>query len=157
MNAPARHTANGFSLVELMVALFVMGLLAAVAVLTLGSSDATLRNDAERFAARTQAARDQAVVGGAPVAVTVGGAGYYFQRRTGGQWAPLDQQNAAPTAWSEGTAVAVSGGDGRSVRLVFDQVGLASEDMSIVLRRGEGQAVVKVGRDGAVRIDGPAR
>ena len=50
--APAKRR-NGFSLVEMMVVLFVMGLLAAAVVLTLPGDGRALREEGERFAART--------------------------------------------------------------------------------------------------------
>jgi general secretion pathway protein H len=66
---------SGFSLVELMVVLFVLGLLATVAVLSIPGDSRVLRDEAERFAARTVAARDEAISGGRPVALVVSRAG----------------------------------------------------------------------------------
>ena len=43
---------NGFSLVEMMVVVFIMGLLATAVVMTLPGSERKLRDEAERFAAR---------------------------------------------------------------------------------------------------------
>ena len=47
----------------MMVVLFVMGLLAGVVVLSLPGDQRVLREEAERFAARTVAARDEAISG----------------------------------------------------------------------------------------------
>jgi prepilin-type N-terminal cleavage/methylation domain-containing protein len=56
--APSIGRRSGFSLVEMLVVLFVIGLLASVVVLSMPGDERILRNEAERFAARTIAARD---------------------------------------------------------------------------------------------------
>ncbi|MEO0032207.1 MAG: type secretion system protein GspH [Pseudomonadota bacterium] len=139
---------DGFSLVEMMVVLFVMGLLAGVAVMTMPGDERTLRTDAERMAARTIAARDDAIVAAVPVALVVGSAGYYFEQRTDGQWRPLPGFDL--TGWARGTQASV--GQGRS-RIVFDSLGLASSEATVRLARGTAHAVVRIGRDGQVRLD----
>ncbi|MET0251391.1 MAG: GspH/FimT family pseudopilin [Novosphingobium sp.] len=149
-----RPPANGFSLVELMVVLFIMGLLAATVVLALPPGEASLRRDAERFAARTAAARDQAVIGARPVALVVGSAGYYFEARAGGGWQPLDQAGLVP--WGEGVSASIGAaarGDSQRERLVFDPVGLASGDAAVRLSRGGRAMTVRIARDGTVRLD----
>ena len=55
-------------MIELMVVLFVMALLAGAAVLALPGDDRALRHEAERFAVRASAARDEAITAGVPVA-----------------------------------------------------------------------------------------
>ena len=104
-----QYSQAGFSLVELMVVLFVMGLLAGVVVLSLPGDSKVLREEAERFAARTVAARDEAISGARPVAVVVGRAGYYFEQRRDGGWQPLDPGQFGLVAWKEGTAASVAG------------------------------------------------
>ncbi|OYW47444.1 MAG: type II secretion system protein GspH [Novosphingobium sp. 12-63-9] len=144
---------NGFSLVEIMVVLLVMGLLATVAVLSMPGDEARLRNEAERLAARTMAARDEAITGAAPVALVLGNAGYYFERRVDGAWQPVPGRGFDLTAWNDGTSAAVAGRSARS-RIVFDSLGLASSDAAVRLARGKGGLTVRIARDGRVRIDG---
>ncbi|MDF8334862.1 GspH/FimT family pseudopilin [Novosphingobium cyanobacteriorum] len=148
MNAAIHLRRNGFSLVEMMVVLFVMGLLAAVVVMTLPGDEAALRNEAERMAARTVAARDQAIATASPVSLVVGDAGYYFERRDDGRWLPLSGFEL--TAWSKGTQAAV--GEGRT-RLVFDSLGLASADATVRLARDDRRLAVHIARNGQVRLD----
>ena len=152
---------GGFSLVELLVVVFVMGLLAGAVVLSLPGDSRVLRDEAERFAARTVAARDEAISGARPVALVVGTAGYYFEARTDRSWQPLDPSRFGLVAWKDGTEASVAGGAGEGAtpgaaerqRLVFDPVGLASSEGRIALRRGSGTQLVRIARDGTVRLD----
>ena len=152
---------GGFSLVELLVVVFVMGLLAGAVVLSLPGDARVLRDEAERFAARTVAARDEAITGARPVALVVGTAGYYFEARTDRSWQPLDPTRFGAVSWQEGTSASVIGGSGEGAtpgaaerqRLVFDPVGLASSEGRIALRRGSGTQSVRIARDGTVRLD----
>lgn len=139
---------NGFSLVEMMVVLLVMGLLATVAVLTIPGGERKLRNQAERFAARTLAARDEAIVGARPVSLVVSERGYYFERRSDGQWQQLPGKGFELTAWDDGVSVST----GRQ-RVVFDSLGLASSDATVRLTRDGSALVVHLRRDGKVRLD----
>lgn len=138
-----------------------MGLLAGAATLALPDEGRALRGEAERFAARTVAARDEAIAGARPVALVVGSAGYYFERRIDGGWQPLDPGRFGVVGWQPGTAAAVSGaaaapaagsGAGRQ-RLVFDPVGLASSEARVRLAHGGRAFLVRVARDGSVRVD----
>jgi len=155
--APARRPVrNGFSLVELMVVLFVIALMAGAAVLSMPSGNGDLRREAERFAARTLAARDEAIATSAPVAAVVGPAGYYFERRVDGRWAPLDGTLAA-SDWEDGTVARVEAqADGAANRrLVFDPLGLASEDLQLALSHDGNAMVVTVRRNGEVAVSAP--
>ena len=165
--SPPPNLRNGFSLVEMMVVLFVMGLLAGVVVLSLPGDARVLREEAERFAARTVAARDEAISGARPVAVVVGKAGYYFEQRRDGGWQPLDPGRFGLVAWKDGTAASVAGAPAARTgatgpqpgaaserqRLVFDPVGLAGSEAKVRLARGKDALAVSVARDGTVKLD----
>ena len=143
-----RPKRNGFSLVEMMVVLMVMGLLAGVAVLTLPGDERKLRGEAERFAARTLAARDVAIVGARPISVVVSAQGYYFERRSDGRWQALPGRGFDLTPWDNATTVST----GRQ-RIVFDSLGLASSEAAVRLDRGNQALVVQIRRDGKVTLD----
>ena len=81
---------NGFTLIELMVVLFIIGLVAGAVVLSLPGDSAALSEDADRFAARVAAARDEAVVSARPIAVWIAPSGYGFDTRQDRQWVPLN-------------------------------------------------------------------
>ncbi len=155
---PAPAGERGFSLVEMLIVLFVMALLAGIAVLGFPDDRAALRRGAERFAARTLAARDEAIVTGAPVAVIVGPAGYYFERRLGGRWQPLDGRALAASEWPDGASAALAlggaagGGAPGNARLVFDPLGLAGDEARISLSRGDEGIAVRIARDGSVTV-----
>ena len=161
MSRPPHVLRNGFSLVELMVVLFVMGLLAGVVVLSLPGDERALRDEAERFAARTVAARDEAISGARPVALVVGNAGYYFEQRRDAGWQPLDPGRFGLVGWKPGTAASVAGGAAEAAsangperqRVVFDPVGLASSEARVRIARGSAALAVSVARDGSVRVD----
>jgi general secretion pathway protein H len=143
-----RPKRNGFSLVEMMVVLMVMGLLAGVAVLTLPGDERKLRGEAERFAARTLAARDEAIIGARPISVVVSEQGYYFERRSDGRWQALPGRGFDLMPWDNATTVSA----GRQ-RIVFDSLGLASSDAAVRLGRGDKALVVQIRRDGKVTLD----
>ena len=78
----------GFSLIELMVVIIIMGLMASVVVLNLPSNKQTLRDDSEVIAARLQLAAQEAILTGNIVGLTMDQTGYGFLRRIRGQWTP---------------------------------------------------------------------
>jgi general secretion pathway protein H len=126
---------NGFTLVELMVVIVIIGLATAAVVLTLPERGGSLAAEAERFAARAKAARDDAILDSRPASVAVGPGGYDIARRRG----------AVHYDWVEGTRAELSG------RIRFDPTGLA-EPAHLNLRRGDRRAAVDIGEDGNVRV-----
>ena len=97
------------------------------------------RAEAERFAARTKAARDNAILDSRAATVAIGPGGYDVSRRS----------EAAHYDWVAGTEPALSGG--REGRIRFTATGLA-DPARIVLRRGGRLVAIDVGGDGNVRI-----
>src|SRR6185369_7996908 len=133
-----RVEAGGFTLVELMVVLVIIGLASAAVILTLPERGGSLAAEAARFAARAKAARDDAIIGSRAAAVAIGPAGYEVIRR--GETTHYD--------WVSGTEPALTGG--REGRIRFGATGLA-DPAHIVLRRGRRLVAIDVGEDGNVR------
>ena len=142
--AESRKRTKGFTLVELMVVIVIIGLAAAVVVLAMPGEGGSLRAEAVRFAARAKAARDAAILDSRTVAVSIGRGGYEVARREGGGW-----RVEARYGWAERTAPEIGGAQSGTIR--FDATGLA-EPATIVLRRGERAAAVDIGSDGGVHV-----
>lgn len=135
---------QGFTLVELMVVIFIIGLAAAAVVLAMPEQGGSVRSEAVRFAARAKAARDQAILESRTVAVQVGQSGYDVARREGGAW-----RTEAHYDWVAATTPEIAGAGSGSVR--FDATGLA-EPAFVTLRRGDSRAVIEIGGDGGVHV-----
>ena len=135
---------QGFTLVELMVVLFIIALAATAVVLAMPEPGGSVESEAVRFAARTNAARDRAILESRPAAVEVGRGGYEVARRVGGAW-----RTEARYDWVDGTTPEIAAAGSGSIR--FDSIGLA-EPAFVVLRRGGRSATVEISGDGGVHV-----
>lgn len=135
-----RSAEHGFTLVELMVVIVIIGLAAAAVVLVWPEPGGEVRSEAVRFAARVKAARDRAILESRSVAVTIGPGGYEVARRREASW-----QTMAHYDWAERTRP----GAGATIR--FDSTGLA-EPALVTLQRGDRQALVEIGGDGGIHV-----
>ena len=129
----------GFTLVELMVVIVIIGLAASVVVLSMPEPGGGVAAEAERFAARAKAARDQAIVEARPAMIQTDRSGYQVARRVRGAW-----QAGERVDWERGTQA-----EGGATR--FDATGLARPAM-LVLARGGRQASVEIRGDGTVHV-----
>ncbi|MET0239403.1 MAG: GspH/FimT family pseudopilin [Sphingobium sp.] len=144
----SRRGERGFTLVELMVVLVIIGLMSGAVLMTMGSLGGGPSDDADRFAGRVRAARDRAVVLARPVALWVSPTGYGFEERLDGRWVPLDVKPLTNTDWRAGTRA--KAGEQASVRLWFDTIGRADQPMAFTLS-GNGRTLsLSVGLDGKV-------
>ncbi len=140
---------SGFTLVELLIVMTILGLVSAVVVLALPDARGSLVEEAERFAARAHAAQERAITDARPIAIRVTSAGYGFDRRERGEWKPMGQEPFADRAWSEGTRAGI--GPETAQRVVFDTTG-AADPMRLLLAREEEQVLVEIGADGKARV-----
>ena len=123
----------------MMVVLVILGLAAAAVVLAVPEPGGSVQAEAERFAARAKAARDNAIVEARAAAIDVESAGYVLSRRADGEW-----RETARHEWARGTEA--EGG-----RTRFDTTGLA-DPLYETLRRGERRAAVEIRGDGTIHV-----
>ena len=134
----------GFTLIELIVVIVIIGLLAAAAVLAIPEPDGGLQIEAERFAARAKAAQEAALIDSRATSLQVGPGGYAIARSRNGAW-----QEVGRFTWAEGTQPDL--GAGQQMRSVFDATGTA-DPLEVTLRRGERRVRIEIGGDGEINI-----
>ena len=148
---PLRRSAeHGFTLVELMVVIAIIAVTTAVVMFAIPDPRGRLISDAEKFAARTLAARDDAILQSRDTRVWVTSAGYGVERRRQGKWVPLSDKPFKQASWSEGTG-AITGNAGRA-QITFDATGAAASPVTVTLVRDSERATVTVAGNGAVRV-----
>lgn len=148
-----RERESGFTLVELMIVVTIIGLASAAVIWSLPDPRGRLLDEANRFAVRTCAAHDLAVVNAQSVSMWVSPGGYGFDQRERGAWVPIVQRPLKVTPWSKGTQALPVAGAGRD-RVLFDSTGLADRPLDVTLVRDAERVTVHVGAGGEVKVGG---
>lgn len=160
----------GFSLVETLVVIVIIGLLASVVVLTMGQGGG-LRADARALAARVKLLSQESVIEGVSTGVLFTNEGYAFYGLKAGKWSELTGERVfARQAWRKGVTAeitraanaadkgAVGEAQGRTKKivptLVFDPTGVATP-FKISLRAEGESFIVASDEKGGVSVHEP--
>lgn len=146
----------GFTLVEAMTALMIVGLMAGAVVLMAPGRDDVAREAADQLAARLMQASDESVLADKPIALVISNEGYGFMRLEENGWLRLQETGALSyRAWPrdaegrvESSAFAQDEEDGRVA--VFDPLGGATPARIVVTANG---AAWRVAVDGVGDVD----
>ncbi|MHA3840777.1 GspH/FimT family pseudopilin [Sphingomonas aestuarii] len=138
---------QGFTLVELMVVLVLIGLAASVVMLAARGPDAAAGDEAARLALRIAGARDRAIVDGRSTRVEFVADGYRFAQRSGGEWVTVTDRGLRATTLPSGVTLGAS-----RAMLGFDSGGLPDAPVDVVLRADEARVTVRVDAAGGVDV-----
>ncbi|MDF0534573.1 type II secretion system minor pseudopilin GspH [Shewanella yunxiaonensis] len=86
---------QGFTLLEVMLVILLMGLMAAAVTLSIGGGDQQqqLKREAQRFISVTEAVADEAVLSGQFVGIVVDKNAYHYVIYIDDKWQPLQRDN----------------------------------------------------------------
>ena len=142
----------GFTLVELMVVLFIVGLMGAAVMLTAPGEVDVLTRDADTLATRLVQAQEEAILGTRAIQVVVDAAGHRVERQDFDRWEALDEAPFQAVAWTPGTAPAFDGAAER-VTFRFDESG-GARVAAVALQRDGQRTRVGVGDDARIHVEG---
>lgn len=137
---------RGFTLVELMIVLAIIGLAATAVILTAPDPRPTAATAADRLVVRLANARAEAILTGRPVALRLAADGSAAVAATRvGAWAPLEGPGLAAEAWPEGVTPRL---EAEATRVIFDPTGLTDRQVLTLQDDRGGRAVVVVAATG---------
>jgi general secretion pathway protein H len=135
---PAARRARGFTLLELVVVLALIGIILGFARLSLGDGGASARleHDARTLAAALRLAQEEAVLDEREFGLRLGADGYAFMRLVDRHWRPLKDAQALRTRYLEGERHLTLRIDGQAVPLP-DALQQADRPQVFLLSSGE--------------------
>jgi len=140
-----RRRVAGFTLIELMVAILIAGILMTVVGLSVRGSDRSLQFEADRVGQLLALAREEAQVRGARIRFEADGSGYRFVIRRQGRWVPiLDDRDLRAREWAGPTTVGLQRADGRQV-IEFGRDAVDSPFVLVLARDGREHRILANG------------
>ena len=152
LSAPAKRKLQrkrqrelGFTLIELMVVIAIIGFMAGAVVLSIPDPRGSLIGEVERFAAKAQAVRDEAVMTARATQIETSKEGYQFAQRKDGEWAEFQVKPLIKAGWQDGTSA-------NAAVVAFDPLGLPDQPDAIIFTRDGTKVTLFISADGAFRI-----
>jgi len=131
----ACRSESGFTLVEILMVVFIIGLASGIVIMSLPERASGLQQDAIILQRDVDALASRAVLTGVPHALTFQGRSYEGLTRQSGQWVAL---RGVARELSAGIALRIEGaGAGNTARIVFDPTGAPSGAKLSLSARGE--------------------
>ena len=137
---------EGFTLIEMMVVMVIIALASAAVMFAIPDPRGRVIDEAERFAARTLAARDDAIVQSRDTRVVITAMGYSVERRRRGAWTAMTDKPFRAATWTEGTGVS------DPQQIMFDATGTPASPATVTLVRDDTRATVTVSGNGDIRV-----
>lgn len=132
---------RGFTLLEILVAMTIAGVLMAAVGLSIRSADRGLQTDSQRIALLLSLAREEAQIRGAPIRFEANADEFRFVIRRGQQWVPiLDDRDLRARQWTDETKLVLRREDGLEV-IEFGRDLVDSPFELLMSRDGESQTV----------------
>ncbi len=146
----AAERTRGFTLLELLVAIVIAGVMVGIVSLSIGSFDRGLRFEAERVAQLLMLAREEAQLRGKPIRFEADDERYGFSLWRERRWRTLvDDHDLRERAWERPTAIRLERADGgRQIEFGRDQV-----DTPFVLRLRRSGEEIAIVSDGLGRFE----
>jgi general secretion pathway protein H len=140
-----RRRVAGFTLIELMVAILIAGILMTVVGLSVRGSDRSLQFEADRVGQLLALAREEAQVRGARIRFEADASEYRFLIRRQGKWVLiLDDRDLRPREWAGPTTLSLQRGDGRRV-IEFGRDAVDSPFVLVLTRDGREHRILANG------------
>jgi len=141
---------NGFTLIEVMVVLVIVGIASAAVVLMLPNPGGRVHDAGEKLAARALAVRDDAILAGRSTRMVIDTTGYSAERRIAGRWQAYGGKGFGAVVFP--TGVMVTTGASERVVITFDATGGVAEPAVIDLSKDSVVVRIDIPANGAVRV-----
>lgn len=142
---------NGFTLVELMVVLAIMGLAASAVVLSLPDGRDRLDEEVQAAAVRLAALRDNAILQSRPMAMQLTRSGYSYVARDAAGWTVVDDKPFTSGDWPEDIRPALPATGAQMI--AFESTGLPAQSSEIILQSGGSERRITIAPLGQVQIE----